>query len=194
MAPCHSVWTPSQPLFYGVRLLSESRAFWVDCRVDWRKPCGWGCDQLVDGWEERRLPAMKASWGRPPSFCNDKAVGRIRALAAAKETGRGVPWWPVIPSRVVPITQYCVVFVFPLQLFLCQKFRNFLLRNNAPAYLLTDYDSVIQMSGEWQIGGGVILGASKCQVVSAYTPVAWFFPKKGKWGVSKSTVVQSRWL
>ncbi len=33
LSPCYSVWTPLQPLFYGLRLLSATRAFRVDCRV-----------------------------------------------------------------------------------------------------------------------------------------------------------------
>ncbi len=31
---CYSVWTPLQPVFYGLRLLSATRAFGVDFRVE----------------------------------------------------------------------------------------------------------------------------------------------------------------
>ncbi len=38
---------------------------------------------------------------------------------------------------LLDVAQNCFLLVFPLQLFLCRKFRNFLLRNKALAYLLT---------------------------------------------------------
>ncbi len=34
LSQCYSVWTPLQPVFYGLRLLSATRAFEVDCRVE----------------------------------------------------------------------------------------------------------------------------------------------------------------
>ncbi len=33
LSQCHSVWTPVQLVFYGLRLLSSTRAFGVDCCV-----------------------------------------------------------------------------------------------------------------------------------------------------------------
>ncbi len=46
-------------------------------------------------------PAMKTAWCRPPWFCSGKAVGplvRMRALAAAKETGRGAASVPLFAA------------------------------------------------------------------------------------------------
>ncbi len=34
MSQCYSVWTPLQPVFYVLRLLSATRAFGVDCHVE----------------------------------------------------------------------------------------------------------------------------------------------------------------
>ncbi len=33
LSQCYSVWTPMQPMFYGLWLLSATRAFRVDCHV-----------------------------------------------------------------------------------------------------------------------------------------------------------------
>ncbi len=79
-----------QPMFYGLRLLSATRAFRVDCRVKLIGVCleegGGRCDQLVDGGGERRraagiqpdiLPVMKMSWCGPPLFCSGKRVGPL---------------------------------------------------------------------------------------------------------------------
>ncbi len=113
-------------MFYGLRLLSATRAFRVDCRV---KLIG------VDGRGERRRtawrqldsqPAMKTSWYRHPLFYSGKAVGPLvfggwghwrrrrglvggaasviaaACLAQASATSLpAIPWWPGIQSRVV---------------------------------------------------------------------------------------------
>ncbi len=34
MSQCYSVLTPLQPVFYGLRLLSATKAFGFDCRVE----------------------------------------------------------------------------------------------------------------------------------------------------------------
>ncbi len=75
-------------MLYGLRLLSATRAFGVDCRVE-LVGVGLkegGCDRLVDGRGEQRRaawrqpdsrPAMKRFWCRPPLFYNGKAVGPL---------------------------------------------------------------------------------------------------------------------
>ncbi len=72
-------------MFYGLRLLSATRAFGVHCRVELVGVSlkEGGRDRIVDGRGEqrraaRRQPdsrsAMKTFWCRSPSFCSGKAV------------------------------------------------------------------------------------------------------------------------
>ncbi len=90
MSQCHSAWTALQPMFYGLRLISATWAFRVDCCVKLigvsLEEGGVHVDQLKDGREERRRvtwrkpnsrPAIKTSWFRPPLFCSGKAVGQL---------------------------------------------------------------------------------------------------------------------
>ncbi len=74
-------------MFYGLRLLSATRAFGADCRVELvglKK--GGGYDQLVDERGEQRRTAlrqpdsrlvMKTFGCRPPLFCSGKSVGPL---------------------------------------------------------------------------------------------------------------------
>ncbi len=56
--------------------------------------------------------------------------------------------------------------------------------------IVADDELGIQVSDEWQIGGGVILGARRCQVVVVYTPIAWISPMAGKRGVNRNPAGQ----
>ncbi len=136
LSQCYSVWTPLQPMFHGLRLLSANRAFRVDCRV---KLIGVSlrrgarpARRRTRRTASRRVEAARQSAGHEnvlvwTSFIlqwqggGSVSVRRMSALAAAKETGRGVPWvlaaacsaqasatsllaipwWPGIQSRVV---------------------------------------------------------------------------------------------
>ncbi len=66
-------------MFYGLRLLSTTRAFRIDCRV---KLIGVSIEEggvtssLTD--EENGVAAMKTFWCRPPLNCSGKAVGQLK--------------------------------------------------------------------------------------------------------------------
>ncbi len=47
LSQCYSVWTPLQSMFYGLRLLSATRAFRVDCHV---KLSAAGCSECGCCW------------------------------------------------------------------------------------------------------------------------------------------------
>ncbi len=102
LSQCYSVWTPLQPVCYGLRLLSATRTFKVDCRV---KLIGFTLEEggLASSWagEENDVTPRGGSLSvcRPLKrfgvdlLCSEVAqrwaVRRISALTEAKETGRG---------------------------------------------------------------------------------------------------------